>query len=316
MPALLELAAQTGAAGRQGSEDRPDAGSRRSSRPASRRGCSASRAGIRPTSSATATAKCSTIRSRSRRRKRARSRSSTTSSSRTSIPTSTRSSLHVVRINYYPPRGDNKEGWDNIDIFGWLGYPMQLKINFLCRDSILAAPIVLDRRAVPRPGEARGDVRHPGVALVLLQEPDARARTVPGARSLHSADEAEEHAALHARRGAHHAPRPGVLRLMDQAERSRPPRRCLHRRAVGAADRQHGQLLLLPVGGRAAVSPRLSEAAESAADHAADERSSACSPASSAASIGDPVDPDRCVMWRRAAAMDQRDSIAATPLAA
>jgi len=51
---------------------------------------------------------------------------------------------HVVRINYYPPRGDNKEGWDNIDIVGWLGYPMQLKINFLCRDSILAAPIVSD----------------------------------------------------------------------------------------------------------------------------------------------------------------------------
>jgi myo-inositol-1-phosphate synthase len=52
--------------------------------------------------------------------------------------------VHQVRINYYPPRGDNKEGWDNIDIFGWLGYPMQIKINFLCRDSILAAPIVLD----------------------------------------------------------------------------------------------------------------------------------------------------------------------------
>jgi myo-inositol-1-phosphate synthase len=51
---------------------------------------------------------------------------------------------HVVRINYYPPRGDNKEGWDNIDIVGWLGYPMQIKVNFLCRDSILAAPIVLD----------------------------------------------------------------------------------------------------------------------------------------------------------------------------
>jgi len=51
---------------------------------------------------------------------------------------------HVVRINYYPPRGDNKEGWDNIDIVGWLGYDMQLKINFLCRDSILAAPIALD----------------------------------------------------------------------------------------------------------------------------------------------------------------------------
>ena len=51
---------------------------------------------------------------------------------------------HVVRINYYPPRGDNKEGWYNIDIFGWMGYPMQIKIDFLCRDSILAAPIVLD----------------------------------------------------------------------------------------------------------------------------------------------------------------------------
>ena len=52
--------------------------------------------------------------------------------------------FHKVSIHYYPPRGDNKEGWDNIDIFGWLGYPMQIKINFLCRDSILAAPIVLD----------------------------------------------------------------------------------------------------------------------------------------------------------------------------
>lgn len=51
---------------------------------------------------------------------------------------------HKVRINYYPPRNDNKEGWDNIDIFGWMGYPMQIKINFLCRDSILAAPLCLD----------------------------------------------------------------------------------------------------------------------------------------------------------------------------
>ena len=51
---------------------------------------------------------------------------------------------HKVRINYYPPRGDNKEGWDSIDIFGWLGYPMQIKVDFLCRDSILAAPLVLD----------------------------------------------------------------------------------------------------------------------------------------------------------------------------
>jgi myo-inositol-1-phosphate synthase len=52
--------------------------------------------------------------------------------------------VHKVNIHYYPPRGDNKEGWDNIDLFGWLGYPMQIKINFLCRDSILAAPLVLD----------------------------------------------------------------------------------------------------------------------------------------------------------------------------
>jgi myo-inositol-1-phosphate synthase len=52
--------------------------------------------------------------------------------------------VHKVRIDYYPPRGDDKEGWDNIDLFGWLGYPMQMKINFLCRDSILAAPVVLD----------------------------------------------------------------------------------------------------------------------------------------------------------------------------
>jgi myo-inositol-1-phosphate synthase len=51
---------------------------------------------------------------------------------------------HKIRINYYPPHGDNKESWDNIDIFGWLGYKMQIKINFLCRDSILAAPIALD----------------------------------------------------------------------------------------------------------------------------------------------------------------------------
>jgi myo-inositol-1-phosphate synthase len=52
--------------------------------------------------------------------------------------------VHKVRIDYYPPRGDDKEGWDNIDLFGWLGYPMQIKVNFLCKDSILAAPIVLD----------------------------------------------------------------------------------------------------------------------------------------------------------------------------
>jgi len=59
-------------------------------------------------------------------------------------PTLYKDFYHKVRINYYPPRGDNKEGWDNVDIFGWLGYPMQIKVDFLCRDSILAAPLVLD----------------------------------------------------------------------------------------------------------------------------------------------------------------------------
>jgi myo-inositol-1-phosphate synthase len=63
---------------------------------------------------------------------------------------------HKVRINYYPPRGDNKEGWDNIDIFGWLGYPMQIKIDFLCRDSILAAPIVLDLALLMDLGQRAG----------------------------------------------------------------------------------------------------------------------------------------------------------------
>ncbi len=60
------------------------------------------------------------------------------------VPALYKELLPRVRINYYPPRGDAKEGWDNIDIFGWLGYPMQIKIDFLCRDSILAAPLVLD----------------------------------------------------------------------------------------------------------------------------------------------------------------------------
>ena len=120
---------------------------------------------------------------------------------------------HVVRINYYPPRGDNKEGWDNIDLVGWLGYPMQLKINFLCRDSILAAPIVLDVALFLDLAKRVGYLGHPGVAVVLLQEPDARAGAVSGARPVHPAHEAEEHAALHARRGTHHAPGTGVLRL-------------------------------------------------------------------------------------------------------
>ena len=87
-------------------------------------------------------------------------------------PSSIRSSTkicHEVRINYYPPRGDAKEGWDNIDIFGWLGYPMQIKIDFLCRDSILAAPLVLDLVLFLDLAQRAGHARHSGVAVVLLQ---------------------------------------------------------------------------------------------------------------------------------------------------
>ncbi len=74
----------------------------------------------------------------------------------------------MVRINYYPPRGDNKEGWDNIDIFGWMGYPMQIKVDFLCPGLILAAPIVLDWRC-SGPGPAGRAVRQPGMAQLLLE---------------------------------------------------------------------------------------------------------------------------------------------------
>src|SRR5439155_998372 len=74
--------------------------------------------------------------------------------------------IHRVRIDYYPPRGDNKEAWDNIDLVGWLGYPMQIKINFLCRDSILAAPLALDLVLLADLGARAG-------AVVPLDEEDA-----------------------------------------------------------------------------------------------------------------------------------------------
>ncbi len=124
--------------------------------------------------------------------------------------------FHKVRINYYPPRGDNKEGWDNIDIFGWLGYPMQIKVDFLCRDSILAAPIALDLVLFLDLGEAHAGAqvdRHSGVAE-LLPEVSADARgALSRARPLHPVDEAEEHAAPHHGRRPDYPPRPRVLRL-------------------------------------------------------------------------------------------------------
>ncbi len=77
---------------------------------------------------------------------------------------------HKVRIHYYPPRGDNKEGWDNIDIYGWLGYPMQIKINFLCRDSILGGADRAGSRSLPRSGPALRNARNPGMVKFLFQE--------------------------------------------------------------------------------------------------------------------------------------------------
>ena len=100
-------------------------------------------AGTRPTSSATATGRSLTTPGPSRPR-RSQARRPRAHPGALPLPRPLRQHHHKVRIDYYPPRGDAKEGWDNIDIVGWMGYPMQIKINFLCRDSILAAPVVLD----------------------------------------------------------------------------------------------------------------------------------------------------------------------------
>src|SRR5215831_14279382 len=100
---------------------------------------------------------------------------------------------HVVRINYYPPRGDNKEGWDNIDIFGWLGYPMQIKIDFLCRDSILAAPIVLELALFLDLAQRTGMKGDPGMAEFLLQVTHDRSGPLSRTRLVHSVDEAQKY---------------------------------------------------------------------------------------------------------------------------
>ena len=103
---------------------------------------------------------------------------------------------HKVRINYYPPRGDNKEGWDNIDIFGWLGYPMQIKVDFLCRDSILAAPIVLDLRFVHGLGEVRSYAAKSGVQEWLsfyFKSPMTGAFPACIRSTFHTVDETEKH---------------------------------------------------------------------------------------------------------------------------
>ncbi len=126
---------------------------------------------------------------------------------------------HKVRIEYYPPRGDAKEGWDNIDIFGWLGYPMQIKINFLCRDSILAAPLVLDIVLFMDLAQRAGMRGVQEWLSFYFKAPMHAPEVYPGARHLHPAHEAQEHAALDAGRGPDHAPRPGILRLIVLSRR-------------------------------------------------------------------------------------------------
>ena len=125
---------------------------------------------------------------------------------------------HKVRINYYPPRGDNKEGWDNIDIFGWMGYPMQIKVDFLCRDSILAAPIVLDLALFFDLAARAGMSGIQEWLSFYFKSPQTAPGSVPRARHLHPALEAQEHAPLADGRGADHAPRRRVLRLVSRNE--------------------------------------------------------------------------------------------------
>ena len=119
---------------------------------------------------------------------------------------------HVVRINYYPPRGDNKEGWDNIDIFGWLGYPMQIKVDFLCRDSILAAPIVLDLALFMDLAHRAGESGVQEWLSFYLKAP-IRPLEMPGrGRPVHSADQAQEHPARVDGRATRHPFRGGLIR--------------------------------------------------------------------------------------------------------
>ena len=180
IPALMELALQNqvpvcGKDYQDGADDDEDHPGARLEGAAAR----PARVGSPPISSATAMARCWTIPTTSRPRRRASSSVLEYILQPEVYPDALQGLYHKVRINYYPPRGDNKEGWDNLDIFGWLGYPMQIKVDFLCRDSILAAPLVLDLvlfldLAQRCPELAAG---HPGMALVLLQEPHVRART-------------------------------------------------------------------------------------------------------------------------------------------
>ena len=123
---------------------------------------------------------------------------------------------HKVRINYYPPRGDNKEGWDNIDIFGWLGYPMQIKVDFLCRDSILAAPIVLDLVLFLDLAKRAGMRGIQEWLSFYFKSPMCAPELYPEHDLFIQLDEAEKHAALDDGRGTDHPPRRRILRLKSE----------------------------------------------------------------------------------------------------
>ena len=170
------------------------------------------RAGTRPTSSAIATVRCSTTRRTSRRRKSRSSACSTASSQPEVYPDLYGNIDHVVRINYYPPRGDNKEGWDNIDIFGWLGYPDadqgRLPVPRLdpCRTD-RARP-----RTVHGPRQRAGRVGVQEWLSFYLKAPQAAGDAPAESRPVHPADQAEEHPARMDGRAARHPFRGGLIR--------------------------------------------------------------------------------------------------------
>ena len=110
---------------------------------------------------------------------------------------------HKVRINYYPPRGDDKESWDNIDIYGWMDYPMQIKVNFLCRDSILAAPVVLDLILFTDLAARAGMHGIQEWLSFYFKSPMVAGGPLPRERPVRPAEQAPEHAALPDARGAH-----------------------------------------------------------------------------------------------------------------
>ena len=274
IPALLELAAQTKvAAGRQRHEDRADADQDDHRARASRRGCSASSGWYSTNILGNRDGEVLDDPESFKTKEESKKSALDYIFQPHLYPELYKDLSHVVRINYYPPRGDNKEGWDNIDLVGWLGYPMQLKINFLCRDSILAAPIVLDSALFLDLAKRAGMSRHPGVAVVLLQGPMHAPELYPEHDLFIQLMKLKNTLRYLQGRRADHAPRPRVLRLMTPALpcAAGAARRPVHRRAVGAADRQRRQLLLLPLGRRRRRARGLSAPAESAAaDHAGD----------------------------------------------